>query len=726
MTRLVIIIIGSIMLFSCTPGQIQPESNKEMVAMLKRLAPDYENRFLFIEQKNDSDYFELTSKRNKIVVKGNSVNSLAVGLNYYLRYYCNTSISWYMSDPVQLPQELPMVEGVVRKSARLGKRFFLNYCTFGYSMPWWKWSDWERLIDWMALNGINMPLAITGEEAIWQKVWQSFGIKDSVIRNYFTGPAYLPWHRMSNLDHWGGPLPQSWIDGQLELQKKILKRERAMGMTPVLPAFSGHVPKALKEIEPDAKIDKLGFWGGFPDQYRCYFLNPLDPLFPKIQKAFLEEQTRQFGSDHLYGADPFNEVEPPSWDPDFLASVAKTIYHSMSQVDPEANWIQMSWIFYFERKHWTNERIKAMIDAVPAGKMTLLDYYGENTEVWPMTESFFGKPYIWCYLGNFGGNTMLAGNLAETGIRIENTFKKGGAGFTGIGSTLEGLDVNPLMYEFIFDHVWRSDIDPVQWIDNWADRRYGNKNDDVRAAWNILLQKVYGSPAHLGQGTLTNARPSFTGSGNWTTDPNISYDNRELMKAWGLMLKAPVSNRKSYAYDVVNIGRQVLGNHFLKLRDEFTSLYNDKKLDSLKIKGNEMLQLLDDLDRLLQTEPSFLLGKWIENAQEMGENAKEKDYFENDSRNILTTWGEKGQSLNDYANRSWAGLTKSYYSKRWEMFIQAAVASLKENRAFNEDHFYDDVTKFEWNWIKSAEQFPAKPTGDPFRIANELYAKYNY
>ncbi|MEI3155517.1 MAG: alpha-N-acetylglucosaminidase TIM-barrel domain-containing protein [Odoribacter sp.] len=54
----------------------------------------------------------------------------------------------------------------------MDKRFFLNYCTFGYTMAWWQWRDWERFIDWMALNGVNMPLAITGQEAIWLKVWK--------------------------------------------------------------------------------------------------------------------------------------------------------------------------------------------------------------------------------------------------------------------------------------------------------------------------------------------------------------------------------------------------------------------------------------------------------------------------------------------------------------------------------------------------------------------------
>ena len=101
-------------------------------------------------------------------------------------------------------------------------------------MPFWRWRDWERCIDWMALNGINLPLAQTGNEYIWQKVWREYGLSDEEIRAYFTGPAYLPWHRMANIDQWGGPLPQSYIDGQHDLEKQILARERELGMSPVL------------------------------------------------------------------------------------------------------------------------------------------------------------------------------------------------------------------------------------------------------------------------------------------------------------------------------------------------------------------------------------------------------------------------------------------------------------------------------------------------------------
>ena len=99
-----------------------------------------------------------------------------------------------------------------------------------------------------------MPLAITGQEMVWYKVWKKIGLTDEEIRSYFTGPVYLPWHRMANIDGWNGPLPMQWLESQAELQKKILARERALNMTPVLPAFAGHVPAALKRIHPDANI----------------------------------------------------------------------------------------------------------------------------------------------------------------------------------------------------------------------------------------------------------------------------------------------------------------------------------------------------------------------------------------------------------------------------------------------------------------------------------------
>lgn len=693
-----------------------------------RVVPAYAANIEFqqsLSSENEPDFFEIQTINKKLIIKANKANAMAVGLNYYLRNYCNVDVSWYKNERVKLSLVMPFVQNKIKKQARCTERFFLNYCTFGYTMPWWQWNDWEWFIDWMALNGINMPLAITGQEAIWYNVWQKFGLSDTEIRSYFTGPAYLPWHRMSNIDHWDGPLPKSWISNQLALQKKVLKRERELGMKPVLPAFAGHVPEILKTKYPAAKITSLGEWSGFSKKYDSYFLDPFDSLFKPIQKAFLQEQEKAFGTNHFYGTDPFNEVTPPSWQPGYLADVSKIIYSSMAEVDPKAEWLQMGWIFYNQRDNWTDERIKAYLDAVPQGKMTLLDYFCDKTEVWKFTNSFYGQPYIWCYLGNFGGNTMMSGDLKEVEFRMENTFKNGGNNMKGVGSTTEGFGVNPIMYEYVFDKAWSNgSVDVNDWVRSWSARRFGRDNDTVNRAWNILLKTAYSGAAGLGRATLTNARPALTGHNSWTTNPIINYDNKDLLKAWKLLCMPKDKAAPVYYYDVVNVGRQVLGNYFSVLRDRFTASYEKKDLKSVEKNGNEMLGLLNDMDTLLATNENFLLGAWIESARKMGVTNEEKNYYEQDARKIITVWGEPGRHLTDYANRSLAGLTKSYYEGRWKLFINEVEHDLQNNAAFSDSTFGRKLTSFEDKWSHSHDHYPSKPAGDCMQISRMLVNKY--
>ena len=184
----------------CTP---KDDDVLAVEQLTHRLIPGYADRFVFeVAPEKDKDYYSLESKDGKIYISGNNANSMAAGLNYYLKYYCLTTVSWYADIPVEMPDTLPEVKEPVTIEAKVDNRFFLNYCTYGYSMPFWQWQDWERLIDWMALNGVNMPLAITGQEAVWYEVWKKEGLTDEEIRSYFTGPTYLPWHRMANIDGW--------------------------------------------------------------------------------------------------------------------------------------------------------------------------------------------------------------------------------------------------------------------------------------------------------------------------------------------------------------------------------------------------------------------------------------------------------------------------------------------------------------------------------------------
>lgn len=580
--------ILSILLFLVVVCQIRAEDTNitTMHKMTQRLFPQQASSFDFrLLNDTSADTFTIKSEGNKIIISGNNANSMAVGLNHYLKNYCLTTISWYKDDPIELPKTLPSISTEVTVKANVPTRFFLNYCTFGYSMTWWKWSDWEHFIDWMALNGINMPLAITGQEAIWYKVWSKLGLTDEEIRGYFTGPAHLPWHRMCNLDGWQSPLPKEWLSSQAALQEQIVAREREFNMRPVLPAFAGHVPAALKRVYPNIKTTRVSEWGGFADQYRCTFLNPMDSLYAIIQKEYLTEQTRLYGTNHIYGIDPFNEIDPPSWDADSLGMMAKHIYESVAAVDPEAVWLQMTWLFYADIKHWTTPRIKSYLRSVPQDRLILLDYFCEYTEIWKQTDSYFGQPYLWCYLGNFGGNSFLSGPVNLVSERLADALKNGGSNLKGVGSTLEGIDLNQFMYEFVLDKAWNGGQTDKEWFFKLADRRIGKISPEARKAWEILANKVYVQPAQVGQGTLTNARPCLKGNGHWTTKPTIEYQPKDLVEAWRLLLSVKDCQRDSYEFDLVNIGRQVLGNYFNVVRDEFTLAYEAGDIPMMKNRG---------------------------------------------------------------------------------------------------------------------------------------------
>ena len=698
-------------------------STKAAEALAARIFPNLSAKIDFSLQEAESDFYSLETKDGRLRICGNNVNSLATGFGEYLREYCKITPTWFSRDAVKEPETLPEVHPGIRRKAIVGKRFFLNYCTYGYTLGWWQWDQWERLIDWMAMNGVTLALANTGQESVWQKVWMRFGLSEEQTRAYFPGPSFLSWHRMTNMDAWHGPLPQHWLDSQQALQKKIITRETELGISPILSAFTGHVPKMLKDLYPQSDIRKLNAWGGFAEEYNPWYLNPNDPLFSEVQKVYLEEQRKMYGQcTHVYGIDLFNEVNPPSWDEEYLKEAARKTYESLIASDPDAVWLQMSWLFWHKRKSWTPSRIKAYISPIPAHRLIMLDYYCDKIELYRNTENFHGQDFIWSYLGNFGGNTMMAGNIADISAKISDVAGKV-PNCVGLGCTLEGLDVNPMVYEYVLGRAWESDKDDADWFRALADRRLEREDADYRKTWEILSQKVY---KHLGGHIVSMIphRPNLAGKSQWN-QPQESYDNRDLLEAWGHLAKVKDSGSPSLRFDYVNIPRQWLDNHFTELYQQLLKAYSAKDRKQVRRLGREMLEILDDVDRLVAADAYFLLGRWIEEARSWGNTPEMKDYLEWDAKDLLSCWGYKGGHLTDYANRDWNGLISTYYKPRWAHFIQSLEASLSQGTDFDEAGFKAWCNDFEWNWIGEKNTYQSQPSGSAATQCRQLYRKYN-
>jgi len=524
-------------------------------ALAQRVLGPRAQDFEFGTIPNDAgcDVFEIESGQGRIVIRGSSPVAMASGLNWYLKYHCHASVSW-CGNQLDLPIPLPAVDKL-RMVSPHRYRYCFNYCTFSYTMAWWDWDRWEREIDWMALNGINMPLSVTGQEAIWQTVYRNLGLSDEAVNAFFVGPAYLPFGWMGCMDGWGGPLSQTWIDKHCELEKRIVARERELGMTPALQGFTGHVPAGLKTRFPEANLRQTSSWCGFPP---TYFVDPADPLFIRIGKAFVEEQTRQYGTDHLYASDTFIEMTPPSNDPAFLTSMGRAVYEAMAAADPSAVWVMKGWIFVNNPKFWQPPQAKALLGAVPDDHMILLDLFCETKPVWKETEAFYGKPWIWCIVHDFGGTLGMQGNLLVIAQGPPSAMRSPQRGrMSGIGLMMEGIEQNPVVYDLMTEMTWRNDPPNLtEWIRDYAHRRYGRSHPKTEQAWQTLLDTVYragGSPV-----PPICARPALA-SGICANPP---YDPQRLVTVWQSLLECAdeLGRLDTYQYDLVNVARQVLAD----------------------------------------------------------------------------------------------------------------------------------------------------------------------
>ncbi len=279
------------------------------------------------------------------------------------------------------------------------------------------------------------------------------------------------------------------------------------------------------------------------------------------------------------------------------------------------------------------------------------------------------------------------------------------------------------MYEYVLNKAWTHSKSKEDFISHYASARSGNTDPKISEAWKILSEKIYTESADLGNADLTNSKPVFEKAGSWTTNFTIHYSNKDLLQAWKLLIDSK-SDADNYKDDLSIVGKQVLGNYFPVLRDAFTQAYRQKDITGMKNSGKKMLDLINDIDLLLSANKNFLVGKWINDAKAMTDIPGEKAYYEKDARKIITVWGEKGKGLNDYGNRSIAGLMKDYYGKRWQIFIDASIKSVEQGIPVDEKEILKKVDDFSWEWSEKQNIYPDQPHGDAKKISRLLYQKY--
>ncbi len=676
-----------------------------------------EFRIQKIPTDNGMDVYEVESVGGTIVLRGNNGVSVASALNAYLRDFCNAHVSWNCGDQLTLPKTLPSVPEKIRVVTPYSSRFCYNYCTHGYTMAWWNWERWERELDFLAMQGINMALILQGQEQVWIDAMATMGYTESEIRAWLCMPTHQPWQYMSNMENYGGPVPKSLIAKRVKLGKQILTRMRQLGMEPVLQGYYGIVPSDFGERFPDATVHPQGHWG-LGTLKRPDMLEPTDPLFRKLAEAFYISQKKLYGTSAFYAADPFHEGGRTQGID--LPACGNIIYDAMQKVSPGSTWVLQSW--------QANPRQK-MIDALPKDHLLVLDLYCEAGDNWKHRNEFGDTPWLWCTIHNFGGNTGMTGKLKRLAEGPPAAFKEA-QHMKGIGALMEGSETTPMLWDLFFQNIWRTEAPHLdEWIMAFVKRRYGVDSPEALKATQIISRTLYDIKGvrQLPLNTAICAAPSLNpkqrARAYVTTEPQ--YDTVETGNAFRLMLEAApaCSASDAYLYDVVDLGRQVFGDLGTAYHMAICAAWERKDAQRIKVLSQKMLDLIAGLDELAATREELLLGVWIRDARTWGNTPEEKDLCEWNARALLGVW-TLPKSHRDYASRQWAGLLGNYYHQRWMLWFEALDKAMANDWTLDDPAFQKALLTWEQEWTRQKNTFPTTPSGDSVAIAKRLWKTF--
>jgi alpha-N-acetylglucosaminidase len=390
-------------------------------------------------------------------------------------------------------------------------------------------------------------------------------------------------------------------------------------------------------------------------------------------------------------------------------------------------------------------QFSGFVHSAPADKFVVIDMSVDGSGEWQQwsNASFFGGLSVWTTLHDFGGTDGMKGELARIN-RIP--FDSNAKGVIGTGYTPEGIDQNPVYYEFMAQANFRTAPvdDLVAHTVMRAHRQYGlvSPNADVTAAWILLSNSAYTEDISVQDQTGV---PHLPGSDTThfidrrTPTPKLCME----YKAWGKLISVALSGAvpvtlEPFRYDLVNLGREILAQISTPLSQNFSLAFSKVTMDvgAVNETGRMYIELLQDLDRLVSSDTAFLLGPWIAAARSWASNNTDcgvrtcGDFYEWNARVQLTTWNPTPAGASkipggpiDYAGKHWAGLIADYYAVRAELVLQQALTDGVAGRPLDQSMINKILATLAYQWTTATNPYPTLPT-PALAVSQALFAKY--
>uniref|UniRef100_UPI0031DF791B alpha-N-acetylglucosaminidase n=1 Tax=Saccharothrix mutabilis TaxID=33921 RepID=UPI0031DF791B len=701
-------------LLSTPPATAQPAAfdTAPAAAVLSRLLPAHASQFT-LQATTGRDEYAVSGTSGAITVRGTSPATLLAGVGWYLRTVAGVDIGLVGDSLNRLPATLPAVTATTR-TAVVPHRYALNDTQDGYAGAYRDFAALQREVDVLALNGYNEVYVQVGAEFPYYQAFQRFGYTAAELRAWIPAPAHQPWWLLQNLSGFGGPVSEQLITARADLGARLTGYLRGLGMTPVLPGYFGTVPTDFAARNPGASVVQQGTWVGFQ---RPAWLDPTNALFARVASAYYAAQKARFGSSAIYKMDLLHEggnagtVDVPR--------AARAVQDALRAAHPGAIWAILG---------WQGNPSSTLLSGVDKSGMLIVDGLSDRYDDLDRETSWGGTPYAFGAIPNFGGHTTIGANTAVWTSRFRQWLAKPAGALRGIAYLPESATVDPAAFALFSDLAWTTTLDHASWFADYATRRYGGRDDNATAAWDSLRRGPYSTPSGTwseSQDSLFAARPALTVRTAATWSPEaMRYDPETVRTALTRLLAVAPALRASdaYRYDVVDLARQTLANRSRALLPLVNAAYTAKDPARFRELADQWNREIALLDRLVGSDPRFLLGRWTASARAWGATPAEQDRLEYDQRSILSTWGHRagseGGGLHDYANREWSGLVAGLYAQRWSKFFGVLDTALATGAA----PAAVDWFALEDAWARRTDPLPTSPSGDPVALAGEVAA----
>lgn len=680
----------------------------------RAIGEEYTEQFdLRLDRRLKEDYFSVASLKDKIVLTSNSGVGLASAFNCYLKEICNCHISRY-GNQVKLPKTLPSVNGKIDRTTSFKYRYAYNYCTHSYSMAFWNEEQWQREIDFLAMNGVNLVLDILGMEEVYRRFLTKLGYRHREIKNFITGPSYYAWFYMGNVCGIGGPVHDNFFYEKCQMARRNHRRMQTLGMNVVLQAYTGMVPRDINKKDRDIPTIEQGKWKGIEQPL---IVCPDSAYYLKLAKLFYECQKEVFGDiTHFYAGDIGHEGG--KIDKSKAKDSYTNVMASMLQHDKDAMWVVQCWALN------PNKLFTKSVKDYRDNHILMLDL---NTEKINHNANNFSRlakyGNVLCgLLNNFGGRHGLYGDINKIPEMVKNASQR--PNFKGIALTSESTQVNPIVTDIFFSTIWEKVDDVKDWTRKYAIRRYGKENEHINEAVEILRKTAYGSdngPLSFGATEAMACRRPFDPESKMFTargTVKIPYSEKEFDEAVKIFLKDfdKFKDNECYIYDAVDLLRQSICNKLTPLVRKTVSAYKSKDYLICLEYGEELLSMLDTLDRVLLNSKYFSFSSYIEPAKEYTDKLDDftRELYMINARALITTWycrllSDDG-NLHDYAHRQLGYHINSFHKMRWEKFLEQVKIEMDSGKQQEIDWF-----KVEWDWVLSETTFTKKVREDSLK-----------